>query len=70
MKVFQSHHLWKGNYDSMKQELTIHFVNGSSKTYIMVPRQAAEKLMEASSPGTYFHKMIKGVYPEKKNANV
>ena len=43
-------------------ELTITFVNGSSYTFSDVPVSVFEGLITASSPGSYFHAVIKDAY--------
>lgn len=48
--------------DETVGELTITFVNGQSYTYSDVPTSIYEGLIGSSSPGSYFHAVIKDAY--------
>ena len=50
------------SYDDETQTLDVDFRNGQSYTFEGVPSEVALGLRDAPSPGSYFHKNIKGVY--------
>ncbi len=49
-------------YDPFSAILEIEFHNGGVYLYRSVPERVYERLMAASSKGTYFNDHIKGVY--------
>ena len=49
-------------YDPSTGILEIEFVSGATYAYYDVPPQVHRSLMKATSPGTYFHKYVKGFY--------
>lgn len=48
------------------ETLEIQFANGQIYAYQNVPPEEYESLMEASSPGSYFHDNIKGSYADSR----
>jgi len=57
-----SSNLSKATYDPDIENLTIEFNDGSSYTYMNVPRATYRGLTLAGSAGGYFHRHIKGRY--------
>ena len=49
-------------YDDETQDLIITFVSGRSYTHAGVPAEVYQGLVMASSPGTFYNEVIKGVY--------
>lgn len=47
-------------------ELVIDFQGGDQYAYSGVPPSVYDSLVSASSPGSFFHRQIKGQYPTKK----
>lgn len=64
--IFQSRHLYGGDYDSATQTLVIQFVNGAIYRYSGVPETAADALFQSGSSRDYFNDKIKGRYPYAK----
>ena len=52
----------KASYDDETQEMQIVFTNGGPYTFYGVPQEIFEGLLFASSPGRYYHSVIKGNY--------
>lgn len=61
-KTFVSTNLRVGAYDERDQSMTITFQDGRSYEYRNVPQGIWEGLKAAGSPGTYFHRQIRGRY--------
>jgi len=53
-------------YDGDKEELHVQFNSGDRYVYESVPPSVFEDLMEALSPGGYFARQIKPIYPCRK----
>lgn len=53
-------------YDPFRAFLEIEFHNSGVYLYSGVPERVYERLMAASSKGTYFNDHIKGVYSYRK----
>jgi hypothetical protein len=56
-------------YDKDTEAMEVQFVTKKgvlSYVYSSVPKLVAEALVKAESPGTYFHRYIKGLYPYQK----
>lgn len=56
------------NYDPETEELQLRFSNGAVYAYSGVPQSTADALSRAPSAGSYFHRSIKGVYPDTQVA--
>lgn len=69
MRAAQSSHLNQFEYHAPSQTLTVQFVNGAVYSYAQVPVTVYDTLQQTSSPGTYFHDKIKGVYSAQKIAD-
>jgi len=54
-------------YDSDAQELHVQFLSGITYVYYNVPENVYEEIMDASSKGSYFNRVIKGVYEYAKS---
>jgi hypothetical protein len=54
--------LASATYDDENATLSITFVNGSTYDYHDVPQEIFDGLVDASSPGQYWHSSIKDVY--------
>lgn len=53
-------------YDAENEILEVEFNHGGIYQYDGVPANVHEKLMNASSHGTYFSAHIRNVYPTRK----
>ena len=53
-------------YDEDQYRMEIEFGDGEVFQYVGVPRDEYRALMQASSPGTYFDRHVKGVYPHTR----
>lgn len=53
-------------YNSDAQELYIQFLSGVTYVYYGVPKHIYEEIMDAPSKGSYFNRVIKGVYEYAK----
>jgi len=62
IKPLRSSMLSKAVYDDETLELTLTFQSGGDYTHRGVPLDIAQGLFAASSPGKYWHAMIKGIY--------
>jgi KTSC domain len=54
--------LASAQYDDQTEELTLTFVSGRSYTYENVPEDIYEKLLQSSSPGSFYAFNIKDQY--------
>ena len=52
----------RANYDPETETLSLQFTNGQVYTYDGVPISVYTGLLEADSPGRYYHQNIRGVY--------
>jgi hypothetical protein len=52
----------RANYDPETETLSLQFANGRVYTYDDVPVSVYTGLLEADSPGRYYHQNIRGVY--------
>ena len=50
-------------YDDETEQLTLIFTNGARYMYEGVPRELVEGFKSSESPGRFFAREIKGVYP-------
>jgi hypothetical protein len=50
-------------YDDQASSLYVEFVGGDTYVYSLVPRSTFERLMAASSKGTFVNKVVKPRYP-------
>ena len=64
-KPVNSSNLISVGYDLKSKTLEIEFKNGIYQ-YIGVPIGIYESLMKAQSKGKYFHRFIRGRFPDKK----
>ena len=69
-KVLQSVSIRSIRYDSVKQELDIHFLNRGTYRYQKVPLAVYEGLLKAASPDKYIEKQIKPNYQAVKMLTV
>lgn len=60
MKPLKSSNLKAAAYDAATKTLTIEFSSGVPWTYVGVPEKHHAGLFEAESPGSYFHRHIRG----------
>ena len=51
------------SYDDEDEVLTLIFTNGARYMYEGVPRELVEGFKSSESPGRFFAREIKGVYP-------
>ncbi len=58
----QSSNLAEIGYNPQSQTLEIMFRNGAVYQYFDVPEHVFKELLDAASPGRYFHSAIKGSY--------
>lgn len=61
-----SRNLAEVGYDSQSETLEVMFQHGSVYQYYNVPPFMYERLMQASSLGTFFNTNIKGHYAEAR----
>lgn len=61
-----SGHVAAASYDDVGQVLTIEFSDGGRYGYANAPRSLYDGLVESVSPGSYFHRQIKGRYIHAK----
>lgn len=61
-EVLASSNLSAARYDDETQELEIDFASGSTYSYSGVPESEFDNLVNAGSPGGYFHRNIKNGY--------
>jgi len=54
-------------YDPNAQELHVQFLSGITYVYYNVPENVYEEIMDAPSKGSYFNRIIKGVYEYAKS---
>lgn len=54
------------HYDPESRTLTLQFASGEVWEYDNVPMERAEALAGAASPGSFFHKRIRGQYNGRK----
>lgn len=54
--------LVRATYDDETQILSITFISGQTYDYDGVPPEIFEGLIMATSPGSYWHSQIKGIY--------
>ena len=66
MTPLKSSNLQAAEYDGPSRTLTIQFVDGNTYSYTGVPEATAVGLFGADSPGSYFHRAIKGVFPHEQ----
>ena len=59
----QSSNLASVGYDEFQELLEVEFLNGRIYRYFGVPEEVYEKLMNADSHGSYFHKAIRDEFP-------
>lgn len=52
----------RAGYDFETEEMQLQFSNGRVYTYASVPVSVFNGLLDASSPGSYYHANIKGQY--------
>ena len=52
----------RANYDPETEVLSLQFTNGMIYDYPGVPVSVYAGLLEADSPGRYYHQNIRGVY--------
>ena len=52
----------RANYDPETEVLSLQFTNGMIYDYPSVPVSVYAGLLEADSPGRYYHQNIRGVY--------
>ncbi|TCL31987.1 KTSC domain-containing protein [Anaerospora hongkongensis] len=69
-KVLQSVSIRSIRYDSVKQELDIHFLNRGTYRYQKVPLAVYEGLLLAELPDNYIEKQIKPNYQAVKMLTV
>lgn len=50
------------SHDPETDTLTIHFHQGRKYTFVGVPENVVEQLIESESPGRFFHQGIKPYY--------
>ncbi|MEW6303495.1 MAG: KTSC domain-containing protein [Verrucomicrobiota bacterium] len=62
MTPLDSSNLKGCEYDAENEVLTVHFRNGSTYQYQGVPPEIHEQLCNADSPGSFFHRAIRGRY--------
>ena len=55
-----SSNLASAGYDDKSSELHVKFRNGGQFVYSGVPEETYKMLVTASSPGSFFHKNVKG----------
>jgi KTSC domain len=58
--VSGSSHIKATKYDS--GQMSIRFADGAEYTYENVPRQMHDALISSDSPGSFFHRHIKGKF--------
>lgn len=61
-----SKNIARAGYDPATQTLRIEFRNGGAYDYADVPSETHTGLVAADSPGSYFHKEIRGKYGHRK----
>lgn len=66
MRTMQSSNLNTVDYDQMRQQLTVQFVNGAIYVYSGVPFSEYWNLVQSASPGGYFDSKIKNRYTTSK----
>jgi len=49
-------------YDPFMNVMTVHFKNGGTYDYLEVPEETYQSLLEAPSPGKFFHTDIKNKF--------
>jgi len=54
-------------YNSDAQELYVRFLSGATYVHYAVPDHIYEELLDATSKGSYFNRVIKGVYEYAKS---
>lgn len=54
-------------YDETNYRMVIEFQDGRVFEYLGVPRDEYRGLMEADSPGQYFRRNVRGVYPHSRS---
>jgi len=59
----QSSNLSACAYDEATQTLQVRFQSGRTYTLTSVPKDVAQGLADASSPGAYYANELKGQYP-------
>lgn len=58
----ESSNLKRCSYDIETETLQIQFMSGRTYSYASVPASVYNGLLEASSPGQFFNREIKGVF--------
>lgn len=65
--IFQNSNLLQsGDYDTKTRTLTLTFCRGGTYTYPDVPAYLYAGIIDAISPGAFFHKNIKNQYKGTK----
>lgn len=62
----ESSNIESAGYQKKEQKLTIRFKGGSTYQYMKVEKEIFDGLMEAGSPGKFFHAKIRGKHTFKK----
>lgn len=57
-----STHLTEVGYDEVSETLRVKFYNGTLYEYHNVPKSIFTSLMDAASPGRFFHRFVRGHY--------
>ncbi len=59
---FNSTALMGATWDDETEALTVTFKSGDTYDFEGVPREVWLQFRDSQSPGTFYHRMIKGVY--------
>ena len=66
MQPVSSSNITEVGYDEANQTVYVKFLNGSTYAYKGVPGHEFEKLLTASSVGSYLNRNYKNVYPYER----
>lgn len=58
--------LTRARYDEPEKKMVIQFKDGSMYEYADVDEDEFQSMVNASSPGSYFHENIKGNYGDRR----
>jgi len=53
-------------YDTLREEMTLFFRNGTAYRYRAVPAPVFHAFLRTDSPGRFFHEQIRGRYPSRR----